>query len=66
MVLHNSKPEYFGRIAKRAFDIVKDKPEQERIIFIKSWNEWAEGAHLEPDLKWGKAYLEVIKKYFNS
>jgi hypothetical protein len=30
------------------------KPEEDQIIFIKSWNEWAEGNYLEPDMKYGK------------
>lgn len=39
----------------------------ENFVFINAWNEWAEGNHIEPDQKWGRAYLEetkhVIERY---
>jgi hypothetical protein len=38
----------------------------ERIIFINAWNEWAEGCHLEPDAKWGHAYLEATLRAINA
>lgn len=62
LVFHGSTPELFRIQLKKAISIIRDKPKEQKIIFAKSWNEWAEGNHLEPDLKFGKAYLEVIKE----
>ena len=61
IILHDCKPEYFAKLLKNTFLLIKDKPEEEQIILIKAWNEWGEGNHLEPDLKYGKGYLEAIK-----
>lgn len=62
MVLTNSTPEYFEEHIKEVMDIIKTKQPEHQIVFLKSWNEWAEGNYVEPDLKWGKKYLEAIKR----
>jgi hypothetical protein len=32
------------------------------IVFLKSWNEWGEGNYIEPDLKYGSQFLDVLKE----
>lgn len=61
-VLANSTPKLFERHLQDAVDKLSGREDEHKLIFIKSWNEWAEGNHLEPDLKWGRKYLEALKR----
>jgi lipopolysaccharide biosynthesis protein len=61
LVLHESSPELFRIQVKKALGLMENVHPEHRLIFIKAWNEWAEGNHLEPDLKFGRAYLEIIR-----
>lgn len=62
LVLHKATPELFEQHVIDIFQKVKHKPSDERIVFIKSWNEWAEGNYLEPDMKYGTGFLEAFKR----
>lgn len=61
-LLKNSSPEVFGQWVKQAVKEFKPYSKEENLFFINAWNEWAEGNHLEPCIKWGRAYLEALKK----
>ena len=59
-ILHNSSPELYLKWLQGVLDSLPQSG-HERIVFINAWNEWGEGAHLEPCQKWGRAYLEATK-----
>ena len=61
VVLTDSTPQEFENILNKTVSIVKNKTEDHRIVFLRSWNEWGEGNHIEPDLKYGRGYLQAIK-----
>lgn len=60
-VYSGATPEKFGRYMKRLLDKVGKHPENERLVFINAWNEWSESAYLEPDERYGMAYLDALK-----
>jgi len=59
-VVHGSTPEKYEAWLTYLLEYTENNFEpEERFIFINAWNEWAEGAYLEPDRKFGYAYLEA-------
>ncbi len=55
-------PEVFYKHILQVLDLIKFKELDDRIIFLRSWNEWAECNYMEPDLKYGKKYIETLAK----
>lgn len=62
IIYDNATPDKFYIGAKAAIDIVQTKDIDHRIIFLNSWNEWGEGAYMEPDQKYGKQFIKALRE----
>ena len=62
-VIVDPNPELFYKNLQNCYSRIKNNDDEEKIIFIKAWNEWAEGNYLEPDQKVGFNNLLQIKKF---
>ena len=59
LILTDYTPANFEKHLRNTFEIISKK--NNKLCFIKSWNEWGEGNYLEPDLKYGLQFLEKLK-----
>ena len=60
-ILNGSTPALFKQLVKNTIKTISNKPAEKQIVLIKSWNEWGEGNYLEPDLEFGKGYIEALR-----
>lgn len=58
----NSTPDVFKSQIKKVLSLLKGRDDEHKITFLMSWNEWAEGNYVEPDLKYGHGFLNVLKE----
>lgn len=65
-VLTGSHPERFAENVAAAAATLQDRPAQERLLWLKSWNEWAEGNYVEPDQEFGRGWLEALREGLTS
>ena len=59
-VLVNASPQLFEKYFTQLLKITQQKNRD--YVFLTAWNEWGEGAYLEPDTVNGYAYLEAVKR----
>ena len=62
VIYTGSTPDLFKKHVEQAIRIIEKKKPENRILFLRSWNEWAEGNYMEPDLKFGHGYLDALKE----
>ena len=65
-VFQRSSPELFQQHLRQAVDRVQKYAPERQIVIIKSWNEWAEGNYLEPDLKFGTDFLAAVTQVLSA
>lgn len=57
-----STPELFRYQLLDALSLIKNKLPEHRVLFLQSWNEWGESNYVEPDLKYGHGFLDVLRE----
>lgn len=62
LIFTGTTPDLFERNVRQAMELIKNKNDEHQILILKSWNEWAEGNYMEPDLTNGRGYIEALRK----
>lgn len=61
VVFSDATPAQWRDNLRAAIRSVAHREPEHRLVFVKSWNEWAEGNFLEPDAHYGRAFLEATR-----
>lgn len=61
VIIQNDDSAKYAQWLESSCNKVAGYQKSEQIVFINAWNEWAEGCHLEPDLRNGRKFLEATK-----
>lgn len=62
-VWHHAAPDHYERWLRGVIERSQlDPTDPEPLVFVNAWNEWAEGAYLEPDASHGHAYLQATRR----
>lgn len=62
LIFNNANPQLWKLHLNKTLMHLRKNHDNPKYIIIKSWNEWAEGNYLEPDIKYGTQWLKVVKE----
>lgn len=58
MIVTGTSPRKFGRAVRKI--LYMSEKQGKEFVFINAWNEWSEGAYLEPDKKYRYGFLNIL------
>ncbi len=61
-VFHGATPQSYEAWLRSLVTAARLGHPDHRLVFVNAWNEWAEGAHLEPYRRFGTGYLEATRR----
>jgi hypothetical protein len=65
LILDKNNPILWGELCCKTKKLVESNAcDNDKMIFVKAWNEWGEGNYMEPDSRFGRAYIEEAGKVF--
>lgn len=64
-VYQNCTPDLFGKHIDQILTRIENKPDEDKIIFLKSWNEWGEGNYIEPDEEYGEEFIKTLREHLD-
>lgn len=59
----NTTPQNWDKLVEKVVGEVKKK--KNKMIILRSWNEWGEGNYIEPDLKYGRQFIDILGEHIN-
>lgn len=63
-IIRNNTPEAVKTALQKARDYLERHPDRPPLVTLNSWNEWTESSYLQPDDRYGYAYLEAVREVF--